>query len=200
MYSPQAFTVHDQTTVDAFIQDHGFGQLISTHQGRLFSTHLPFLYDAKKRTLTGHLAKQNPQHLDLGGQEVMVTLSGPHGYISPTWYAVNNVPTWNYQALHIWGRCRVFHEAERLLTVVYGLTEQHERSLPQPWQPEFNPKMLQAIVGVEITITELQCKFKLNQNRSVADMQGVIDHLDAAKDAELLQAMQQALRAKDVSE
>ncbi|WP_223786679.1 FMN-binding negative transcriptional regulator [Marinicella meishanensis] len=199
MYSPKAFAVGDQGTLDRFIRDHSFGQLISSHQGRLFSTHLPFLYAAKAGTLTGHLAKQNPQHQDLAGQEVMVTLSGPHGYISPTWYAVNSVPTWNYQAVHIWGRCQMFEEADRLSQLVNDLTAQHERTQPQPWQPEYPTAMLQAIVGIEITITEVRGKFKLNQNRSVADMQGVIEHLDPVNDAELLAAMQQALRDKQAA-
>ena len=199
MYSPPSFVVEDQATLDQFICEHNFGQLISTHQGRLFSSHLPFLYDAKSRTLTGHLARQNPQHQELADQEVMVTLSGSHAYISPTWYAVNNVPTWNYQTVHIWGRCRVFQYPERLMALVNDLAAQHEQNQPQPWSPEYHPKMLQAIVGLEISITDMQGKFKLNQNRSLADMQGVIDHLDPVKDAGLIAAMRQALASKQSS-
>jgi len=199
MYSPKPFAIEDSATIEAFLAEHGFGQLVSQHQGRLFSTYLPFLYDPKNRTLTGHLARLNPQHQDLSEQEVMVTFSGPHGYISPSWYAVHNVPTWNYQALHIYGRCEVFTDVDRLAAVVRGLTEQHESDQPDPWQADYPASMLQAIIGIKISIQQWHCKFKLNQNRSVADMQGVMAHLNPIKDAELLAAMEQALQRKQAT-
>ncbi len=196
MFIPQSFVVKDQITIDQFIKDNAFGQLISLHKGQLLSTHLPFLYDAERSVLTGHMARQNPQHLDLENQQVLVTLSGAHGYISPTWYTVNSVPTWNYQAVHIYGHCQVFNDTDRLADVVNNLAQQYEQHQDNPWVPEYRVEMLKAIVGFELTITEIQCKFKLNQNRSAADMQGVIDHLDPVIEADLLAAMQQALIEK----
>lgn len=196
MFIPQSFVVKDQTTMDQFIVDNAFGQLISLHEGQLLSSHLPFLYDEKRGVLTAHMAKQNPQHLELEGQQVLVTLSGAHGYISPTWYTVNSVPTWNYQAVHIYGQCQVFHDTERLAEVVNSLAHQYEQHQDNPWVPEYRVEMLKAIVGFELKITEIQGKFKLNQNRSMADMQGVIDHLDPVQDADLRTAMQQALLEK----
>ncbi len=196
MYIPRSFVISDQATVDQFITDNAFGQLISRHAGQLFSTHLPFLYDAERSVLTGHMARQNPQHQDLEDQQVMVTLAGAHGYISPTWYAVNSVPTWNYQAVNIYGQCQLFSEPDRLMQVVNALAHQYEQHQAQPWVPEYRAEMLKAIVGFELKISEIQCKFKLNQNRSAADMQGVIDNLDPVKEAGLLAAMQQALAEK----
>ncbi len=196
MFIPQSFVVTDQATIDQFILNNAFGQLNSLHEGQIICTHLPFLYDAELSVLTGHMAKQNPQHLSLENQQVLVTLSGAHGYISPTWYTVNSVPTWNYQAVHIYGQCRVFNDTERLAEVVNGLADQYEQHRENPWVPEYRVEMLRAIVGFELKITEIQCKYKLNQNRSLADIQGVINHLDPVKDADLLAAMQQALLEK----
>ncbi len=135
MYIPQSFAVTDKDLLNRFIHDNAFAQLTSRHQGRLFSTHLPFLYDSESDMLVGHVAKANPQHQDIEGQEVLVTFQGPHGYISPTWYATNGVPTWNYQALHIYGQCKVFTQTDRLKTVVDSLADMYERQLPNPWVP-----------------------------------------------------------------
>lgn len=164
MYKPKSFEVADQATIDQFIYNNSFDQLISIHKGQLFSTHIPFLYTAQKGVLTGHVAKANPQHLDIQGQAVMVSLSGAHGYISPTWYASKSVPTWNYQAAHIYGQCSVFNNPERLMEVVDSLTTANEKQLPKPWQPVYQSTMLKAIVGLEIKITKIDCKFKLSQN------------------------------------
>lgn len=101
MYTPKYFQVSDREEVCGFIEKNGFGQLISTVNGRLFSTHMPFTLSADKSRLYGHLAKNNPQHLELEGQEILISIQGPHDYISPTWYASPGVPTWNYQSLSL---------------------------------------------------------------------------------------------------
>jgi transcriptional regulator len=154
---------------------------------------MPFLYDPAEGVLTGHLAKANPQHQDLQDQEILVILQGPHGYISPNWYAEPGVPTWNYQAIHMYGKARCFTGPDALRTVVDQLSRQHERDLPEPWEPTYDERMLRAIVGVRIEITAIEGKFKLNQNRSAADRQGVVDQLDPQHQAELLKAMKQVL-------
>ncbi len=150
---------------------------------------MPFMHDADKGLLIGHVAKANPQHQDIEDQEVMVTLEGAHGYISPTWYKADSVPTWNYQATHLYGQCTVFSDPGRLKEVVDSLTAIYEKQLPNPWQPNYQATMLKGIVGIQIEITKIDCKFKLNQNRSDDDIQGVIDHLDPDKQAGLLAAM-----------
>lgn len=190
MYIPSSFTINDQTTINQFIHDHAFGQLISIHNKKLFSTHMPFVLDEKSNVLLGHIAKANPQHQDLEGQEAMVTITGAHGYISPSWYVSKSVPTWNYQAVHIYGQCKIFSDAERLKQVVDTLTAKYENELPHPWQPDYHATMLKGIIGIELSITKVEGKFKLNQNRSTEDIQGVIDHLDPIEKADLLAAMQ----------
>ncbi|TQV78778.1 FMN-binding negative transcriptional regulator [Exilibacterium tricleocarpae] len=177
MYIPKYFEVTNQQEIYAFIEANGFGQLTSNLAGRLFSTHLPFLLSKDRTKLLCHLAKENPQASDIEGQEVLVTLQGPHDYISPSWYLSPGVPTWNYQAAHIYGRCKVFSEIEALKQAVEALTSKYESGLPAPWQPEYSPSMLKAIVGIEIHITEIQCKYKLSQNRTVRDREQVIEQL-----------------------
>ena len=193
MYIPRHFAVTEAATLNHFINNNSFGLLTSQHQGRLCASHVPFLYDPTAGILTGHLAKANPQHEDLDGQEVLVVLQGAHGYISPTWYAGPGVPTWNYQAVHICGQAQCFSAPDELKDVVNGLTQQHEQDLPEPWTPTYDERMLHAIIGFRIHITSIEGKFKLNQNRSAADRQGVVDHLDPQHQAELLKAMKQVL-------
>ena len=193
MYIPRHFAVTEAATLNQFITDNSFGLLTSQHQGRLFASHIPFLYDPMAGLLTGHLAKANPQHEDLDEQEVLIVLQGAHGYVSPNWYEQPGVPTWNYQAVHIYGQAQCFTAADELKQVVDGLTRQHEQDLPEPWSPGYDERMLNAIIGIRINITGIEGKFKLNQNRSVADRQGVVDHLDPKHQAELLQAMKGTL-------
>ena len=101
MYIPEHFAVTDTSEVFAFIEANAFGQLVSNVDGRLFATHMPFLLSEDKSRLLGHVARQNPQHLALEGQECLVILQGPHGYISPSWYNTPGVPTWNYQVVRL---------------------------------------------------------------------------------------------------
>jgi transcriptional regulator len=190
VYIPKHFEVRDKTEIASFVETNAFGQLISNVGGKLFSTHMPFLLSHDKDKIIGHLALQNPQHSDLNGQEVLITIEGPHDYISPSWYASPGVPTWNYQALHIYGKARVFSSNENIKSVVDALTQKYESALPQPWKPEYKEDMLSAIVGVEITISKIECKYKLSQNRSSQDRSQVIEHLRAKGSNKLAASME----------
>jgi transcriptional regulator len=190
MYIPKYFEITDKNEQYAFIAANGFGQLISTSNDRPCSTHLPFLLSEDKTKLLAHLATQNSQVDNINGQQVLVTLQGAHDYISPSWYEGAGVPTWNYQAAHIYGVCQTFTDAERLEHVVNKLTAKYEANMPSPWQPDYNPKMLNAIIGIEISISEIQCKYKLSQNKSDQDQQQVIDQLNASGSKAVAKAMQ----------
>lgn len=190
MYIPEYFEVTDEKEIYAFIEANAFGQLTSTVGGRLFSTQIPFLMSADRTKLLGHLAKNNPQVKDIEGQEVLVTLQGAHDYISPSWYSSPGVPTWNYQAAHIYGLCKIFTEPSAISQVIDTLTRIYEHSNSNPWQPEYNPSMLGAIVGIEISINEIQCKYKLSQNRSTQDQEQVIAQLKNNGSSKLAEAME----------
>ena len=190
MYLPRHFEVTDEEQIFAFVEANAFGQLVSSVAGRPFSTHMPFLVSTDRTKLTGHFARQNPQHADLDGQEVLITLQGPHDYISPSWYSSPGVPTWNYQAVHIYGKCSVFDDPLRLKTLVDALTHQYESAQAVPWQPEYNASLLGAIVGVEVCVSEIQCKFKLSQNRSCEDRRQVVESLKSLGSFDLALAME----------
>ncbi len=190
MYIPKYFEITDKNEQFAFIAANGFGQLISTSNDRPCSTHLPFLLSEDKTKLLAHLAIQNSQIDSINGQQVLVTLQGAHDYISPSWYEGAGVPTWNYQAAHIYGVCQTFTDAEKLEYVVNKLTAKYEANMPSPWQPDYNPKMLNAIIGIEISISEIQCKYKLSQNKSEQDQQQVIDQLNENGSKAVAKAMQ----------
>ncbi len=185
MYLPKHFEVVDNDEIFAFMDANSFGQLISNVDGRLFSTHIPFLINKENTKLIGHLAKQNPQYKSIKGQEILVTMQGAHDYISPSWFETPGVPTWNYQAVHVYGHCEVIEEPERVANIVNALTHKHESTFEIPWQPEYREAMLNAIVGIEITISEIQAKYKLSQNRSKQDQKQISEGLDTRGTKEL---------------
>jgi len=177
MYIPRHFHITDREEIFSFIEQNAFGQIISTLQGRLFSTHIPFLVSDDKQKLFGHFASKNPQSKGINGQEVMVTLEGPHSYISPSWYLNPGVPTWNYQAVHIYGICKILPGITAVKTIVDRLSDKYEEAFETYWEPDYNPGMLRYIVGFEIKIKDIQCKYKLSQNRSEQDLNSMIKHL-----------------------
>ena len=189
MYIPKPFEVTDEKEIYEFVEANAFGQLVSNCEGRLFSTHIPFSLSNDRTQLLGHLAKQNPQVNDIQDEEILVTLQGAHDYISPSWYVGSGVSTWNFQSVHIYGHCKVFNDPEALRQVVNTLTNKYESTMAKPWLPEYNPKMLGAIVGIEITISEIQCQYKLSQNRSKKDQEKVIEKLLTSGSNQLAEAM-----------
>jgi|TARA_B110000503_G_scaffold1726_1_gene2294 transcriptional regulator len=189
MYIPNSFEIINDDEIFAFIESNNFGQLISSVGNRPFATHMPFLVSENRAQLIGHVAKLNPQHSQIDGQEVLITLQGPHDYISPSWYGSPGVPTWNYQSVHLYGVCKVFSNAERLKHVLDALTIKHESSFEKPWVPTYKASMLSAIVGLEITIKEIQCKYKLGQNRSTQDQQQVAVQLEKLGSVAMAKAM-----------
>lgn len=188
-YIPKAFRVTDNDEIFSFIEENAFGQLVSTVEGRISSTHMPFLLSDDKQKIFGHFAKQNPKYPELDNQEALVTFLGPHDYISPSWYNSPGVPTWNYQAVHVYGICRVFNDQESLKAVVENLTTKYESAMKNPWEPSYDPSLLGAIVGVEISITKIQCKYKLSQNRPAADKERVIAQLAGRGSISMADAM-----------
>ena len=193
MFNPDYFKIDDRDEMLAFLNANNFGLLISQQDSTPCASHIPFLPNADASQLRCHLARANPQWKQLEGQRVLVALQGPHDYISPTWYRNPGVPTWNYQALHIYGTCRVFDDAGELSQLVNALAALHESGSENPWQPDYGEKMLRGIVGIDITVDEIQCKYKLSQNRPVDDHKPVIEQLEARGAQQLAKAMRKTL-------
>ena len=178
MYVPKHFNENDAEKLAAFIDENAFGVLVTTSEGRPFASHIPFLYERESGTLLGHVARANPQWRHFSdASEVMVLFQGPHAYISPSWYLAPGVPTWNYAVAHVYGSARAIDDPSRLKDIVERLTQKFERN--PPWVPAYDQRLLQAIVGIEIAIKEVQEKFKLSQNRSAADRAAVASRLEA---------------------
>ncbi len=189
MYIPKHYEITDKAIIHDFIQENAFGELISVNNNVPTATLMPFLFDAEHNTLTAHIAKQNSHWEILDHASVLIILNGPHDYISPNWYSVASVPTWNYQTVHITGQCSTFTDPDQLQQTVNQLSEKYEAQFKQPWQPEYNPKMLRGIVGLEIEIDSIQCAFKLNQGQSDRDRENVAQHLEKRGNTALANAM-----------
>jgi transcriptional regulator len=172
MYIPAAFQETDRGRLHDFIEANSFGLLISIHGGEPFATHLPFLLErhtGPHGTLGGHMARANPHWQGLDGRDVLAVFSGPHAYVSPTWYAAENVvPTWNYVAVHAYGTCRLVQDRDALAAILTSTVGTYERTMPNPWRvatdTEFFQKMVRAVVGFRVELTRLEGKAKLSQN------------------------------------
>ncbi len=161
--------------------------------------------------LIGHLARANPQWRDLAdGVAALAIFHGPHAYVSPSWYATKQetgkvVPTWNYVAVHAYGRLKVFDDPDRLYEVVGRLTEVHEADRAEPWSVTDAPagfirSQLKGIVGLELGVERLEGKWKLSQNRPVADREGVIAGLGqrpAESERQVADLMRRAMTEPD---
>jgi transcriptional regulator len=150
---------------------------------RLTATHLPLLISSDR--LIGHIAKANTQWQDLEvAMESMAIFKTVDGYVSPSHYATKQetgkvVPTWNYEAVHAYGRLEIIENSAKILEIVTALTNHYEKPRAKPWSvtdapADYIAAQLKGIVGVVLHITRLEGARKLSQNKSAADQQGVI--------------------------
>jgi transcriptional regulator len=205
VYLPPAFAEVRPEVLLQHIDQHDFGLLISHGADGLIASHIPFLIerDGDELHLLGHLARPNPQVEHLGrGDEVLAIFSGPHAYISPSWYASGpSVPTWNYADVHAYGSVRVIEDDDWLRRVLHRLSERHEARNSIPWQMQDLPEtylrtMLKGIIGLDISVTRLEGKYKLSQNRPAADRPRVIAALEGQSNADPL-AVAELMRERE---
>ncbi len=190
MYIPSFNRVTDRARISAFLHSYGFASLVTRGREGLWVNHLPVLFDeevGEQGRLRSHMARANPQwrHLE-SGDEVLCLFHGPHAYISPSYYEQQHtVPTWNYGAIHVYGRPAIVDDAA-LKKIVLDTTSKYESGRPAPWKiplsEEEIDKMCRAIVGFTIEITRVEAKFKLGQNRSAVDQARMLEALRAAPD------------------
>lgn len=189
MYIPGYFAETDRSTQIEFVRQYNFGILVCVLDGEPQVSHIPFLVDDSGQDagsgpgcgiqLRGHLARANPHWKHLQNNNCLAIFQGPHAYISPTWYQSPGVPTWNYTAVHMKGKATLIDDSSGLHRIVEQLSEQHEGGNPNPWQGNYAPAMLNAIVGFSIDVTSIEAKFKLSQNRPDADKDSVLEALQA---------------------
>src|SRR5882724_10875580 len=191
MYQPDHFRVDDLAEMHALMRARPLVALVSGGAAGLYATHMPTVLkdDGPFGLLEFHLARANPHWKILAEQdEALVIFLGPEGYITPNWYPskadhAKVVPTWNYAAVHAYGRPEVMQDKDWLRRHVGELTTQQERNEALPWAltdaPEsFIEVMLRGIVGFRFAITRLEGKWKMSQNREMNDRQGVVKGLE----------------------
>src|SRR5262245_23735877 len=194
MYVAAAFDETNLARQHSFVPEHSFGLLVSTLDERPFASHLPFLLDREagaRGTLIGHMARANPQWTQIAGQTALAIFSGPHAYVSPTWYQADNVvPTWNYVAVHAYGAVQVIDDSALVLDIVQKSVAQYEGPMKRPWSFDgsapFIERLLAQIVGFRIEIEHIEGKWKLNQNHPVQRRHNVIEALQQQGDADAL--------------
>ena len=195
VYLPPAFTETRPAVLVAHIEQHDFGLLVSHGTVGLVASHIPFLveHQGEELHLLCHLARPNPQVEELRqGGEALAIFSGPHAYVSPSWYANGPaVPTWNYADVRACGTVRLIEDEDWLRGLLNHLSDRHEAGGPAPWRMQDLPEsylkgMLKGIIGLDIEVTRLEGKYKLSQNRPAGDRPRVIAALERREDADSL--------------
>lgn len=188
MYVPPSNQITDPETIDRFIEMHGFANLVTSHDGVPFASHLPVLHDQDRGVLRGHMARANEQWQHFTKEtEVLCIFSGPHAYVSPRWYASEVVvPTWNDAVVHVYGFAEIIEDKEVLLKIVEDTTAKCEQRFKQPWSMQLPngtvDGLMKAIVGFSIHISRVEAKFKLGQNKSPEDQEAMLLGLEADSD------------------
>ena len=192
LYIPKPHLVEDRQFLHDFMDEFPFVELV-TAMPSLRITHIPVWLDRKAGrygTIHGHISRQNPQTNTFDGkQPAVIVFRGPHGYISPTWYAKTDVvPTWNFAVVHATGKLRPVSgkkELNDLLSKLIGKFESYEGTdydfskLPD----NYKYGLMAGILGFEMEIELLEGKFKLGQERSPADKRSLLKNLESAKPA-----------------
>jgi transcriptional regulator len=191
MYVPSHFREDRVPVLHDAIRRAGLATLVTVGPEGLDASHVPMLFDPEPApfgTLYGHIARANTQWRSARADfDALAIFLGPDAYITPSWYATKEqtgkvVPTWDYVAVHAHGRVRFFDDPERLLSVVTRLTESNEAGRARPWAVSDAPdpfirSHLASIVGFELSVTRLEGKWKVSQNRPAEDRVGVADGL-----------------------
>jgi len=189
LYIPESQRVSDRTVLHDFMDEYPFVDLI-TCGTTLRITHVPVILDRSTGTygrILGHISRQNPQHQFFDGQPGVIVFRGPHGYISPTWYGKSDVvPTWNFAVVHATGRLVAMTDKSLLHDLLGRLINKFERQQNSGYDfsklpDSYVSAMMNGIVGFQMLIESLEGKFKLGQERSDTDKQGILKHLREGK-------------------
>lgn len=202
MYTPSFNAFTDRQQITTFMQRYSFASIITTIDDKPVATHLPFLVkeEGDKLLLRSHFAKANPQWKEIEEKTSLVIFTEPHAYISPSNYESEKVvPTWNYIAVHAYGKARILGDDEKPALLKHTI-ETFEAAYFQQWKnlPEdYRSGMMNGIVAFEIEVTGLQAKKKLSQNRTDNEIDNIIHSLEKSADTntrEIAEYMKQIKR------
>ena len=188
MYIPKINLATDKDEIFAFMKQFSFATIVTAKDNLPIATHLPFLISTQDDNivLTSHFAKANEQWTEIENNNVLVIFSEPHAYISTKNYDKElNVPTWNYISVHAYGQGRLITESDSVFKILENTIDNYETLYRQQWEnfpAEYKLKMSKGIVAFDITVTDLQAKKKLSQNRTDTEKQKIIDTLSKSND------------------
>ncbi len=185
MYTPAYAKNENEEDLKDFIRKNGFGIVVSKVDGKLWATHIPLILVGNK--LQGHVSRGNKQWRALPqNEEVMVIFQGPHTYISSSWYNHENVPTWNYIAVHVYGKAHIQSD-EELIESLRQLTNKYEKDSVHPvsvdtMSEKYFHTELRGTIGFEITVERMEANYKLSQNRDEKNHTQIISELEKRGD------------------
>ncbi|GGP06834.1 FMN-binding negative transcriptional regulator [Oceanobacillus neutriphilus] len=200
MYIPKYYRMDDIETKIHFIEENSFGILVSNGEDMLHGTHLPFLVE--KNTdgsikLIGHMSKGNPQWREIKG-DVLVVFSGPHAYVSPTWYEEEGyVPTWDYQAVHVYGKYIPKNSPEDLKEIMDKTIAYYEKDQLKPWNGNIPNhvyhRLINGVEGFNIEVNDIQGQWKLHQDHSEVRKKRVASALGLKEDQDAIKIAKQIM-------
>jgi transcriptional regulator len=185
MYIPDLYKNEDKEAIRTFLKANAFGILINQTNGKLWATHIPLELEINKEgeeVLMGHISKENPQWTAFeSNDQVLTVFTGAHSYISPSWYDQENVPTWNYTAVHVYGKIKII-EGDAVIDSLTKLVDKYELNSKCPVRvAELSKKTMmqtRGIVAFEIKIEEIQAQTKMSQNRDDKNYSNIISELE----------------------
>ena len=185
MFIPDIYKNENQEDIIDFLHKNSFGILVNQTNGKLWATHIPLELGTNKEgktILEGHISKENPQWKGFEeNDQILAVFSGPHSYISPSWYDHENVPTWNYIAVHVYGKIKII-KGDAVIESLKRLVDKYEKNSENPVRIEdlSEKTMMQSrgIVAFEIEIEEIQAQHKMSQNRDDKNYQNIISELE----------------------
>jgi transcriptional regulator len=185
MYIPELYKNENEEEITTFLRNNSFGILVNLLDGQLWATHIPLELEeneSEKKLLYGHISKDNPQWKGFqSNADILAIFSGPHSYISSSWYEKENVPTWNYIAVHVYGKIKII-EGDDVIASLKRLTDKYEQNSKNPVRLEdLSEKTMRQVAGIvafEIEIDRIEAVKKMSQNRKERDYSNIISELE----------------------
>jgi transcriptional regulator len=199
MYTPKLYREEDRSRILQFMQENEFATLVSHDGRRPAASHLlvEVVEEGERLLVNGHMSRANPLWKTFeSNPEVLVIFLGPHSYISPTWYNHVNVPTWNYQAVHLYGTPRLVTEYEEMYQLLKRLIKRHEGNDQYKMEAlpgDFVKKEIRGIAAFQIAVTRIEANYMLSQNRNDEDYWNIVSQLEKRED-ELSHGVAEAMK------
>lgn len=199
MYTPKLYREEDRNRIFEFLQQNDFATVVAYDGKKPIASHL--LVDVVEENgrwlVNSHMSRVNPLWKVFAAQpEILIIFQGPHTYISPTWYNHINVPTWNYQAVHVYGTPRLVTDRDEAYQLLKRLTDRYEKTdryKMETLPPDFVQKEIRGIMAFQVEVTHIDASYKLSQNRDNEDYWNIVSNLEKRED-ELSHGVAEAMK------